>query len=127
MYKERLVELKNARNLTNQQISDISGVPLSTVTRIMNGSGEGNFQTVCDIVKALDGSLDDLVGIRKEVEVTEETPLQADPLIELYKNMLNQKDKWIKTLFIALAFVIAVFLFILMYDILNGSIGYVRY
>lgn len=127
MYKERLVELKNARNLTNQQISDISGVPFSTVTRIMNGSGEGNFQTVCDIVKALDGSLDDLVGIRKEVEVTEETPLQADPLIELYKNMLNQKDKWIKTLFIALAFVIAVFLFILMYDILNGSIGYVRY
>lgn len=122
VYNQRLLELKNSRKLTNQQISDLSGVPLSTVTRIMSGQSEGNFQTICDIVKALDGSLDDIVGIKKPS--TEE---RTNPLIELYQNTLNEKNKWIKTLFFCLCGIVCVILFILIYDITNGNIGYVRY
>ena len=37
MITEKLTELKEKSALTNQQIADLSGVPLSTVTRIFSG------------------------------------------------------------------------------------------
>ena len=37
MLHHKLTDLKEKRGLTNQQISNKSGVPLSTVTRVFNG------------------------------------------------------------------------------------------
>ncbi len=48
-------------------------------------------------------------------------------LIELYRDTIKAKNKWIKTLFwvcIGLGSVIA---FLLIFDILNPNMGYIRY
>ena len=65
MTSDYLKALKLKKNLTNQELSDLSGVPVGTINRIMaNQTDNPSFQTVCDIVIALDGSLDELAGIR---------------------------------------------------------------
>lgn len=64
MISTQLKELKDQRKLTNQQLADLAGIPVGTINRIMAGQTDNpSFQTVCDIVMALDGSLDELVEI----------------------------------------------------------------
>ena len=55
---ETLKNMKSEQNLTLQQISSASGVPLSTVNRILSGQTENpSFRDVAAIVAAMDGSL----------------------------------------------------------------------
>ncbi len=139
MITRKLIALKSARNLTNQQIADLSGVPLSTVTRILSGQTENpNLQTIADIVGALDGSLDEILGLRYEEK--KEAPTNTD-LIELYKeiirnkdenirskdDVIRNKDKTIKLMGYALIGIVGVLLIILIIDVLNGGFGLLRY
>ena len=55
---ETLKNMKSEQNLTLQQISSASGVPLSTVNRILSGQTENpSFRDVAAIVAAMDGML----------------------------------------------------------------------
>lgn len=68
--KQRQTEL----GMTNQQVSDASGVPYSSFTRVMGGSTRSpSFQDIAAIAAALDLSLDDLTGRGR-------TPAAAAPL-----------------------------------------------
>ena len=50
-------------DMTAQQIADKSGVPVATVNRVLQGLTENpGFDTVCKLVKAMGGSLNDLDG-----------------------------------------------------------------
>ena len=137
MIIKKLSELKASKKMTNQQISDLSKVPLSTVNRIFSGQTENpNIQTIADIVGAMGGSLDELLGIQtptqQEAQVQKETPVQKEPsnqaeVIELYKEIIRSKDKAIKIMGGVLVGVVAVILIVLIIDVLNGGSGYVRY
>ena len=66
MLATQLKLLKEKRKLTTQQLSDLSGVPVGTINRILSGQTDNpSFQTVCDLVMAMDGSLDELVASRQ--------------------------------------------------------------
>ena len=55
MLSTQLKLLKEKRKLTNQQLSDLSGVPVGTINRILSGQTDNpSFQTVCDMVMAMD-------------------------------------------------------------------------
>ena len=59
MLSTQLKLLKEKRKLTNQQLSDLSGVPVGTINRILAGQTDNpSLQTVCDMVMARHGSLD---------------------------------------------------------------------
>ena len=123
MIIDKLTELKNRRNLTNQQISDLSGVPLSTVTRIFNGQTDNpNIQTVADIVSAMGGSVDEILGLKPA-----ENEEKEDKLIELYREIIKSKNRDIKRLFRILAVLISLITAALLIDILAGNIGFIRY
>ena len=63
---ETLKNMKSEQNLTLQQISSASGVPLSTVNRILSGQTENpSFRDVAAIVATMDGSLDAITGLQK--------------------------------------------------------------
>lgn len=63
---ETLKNMKSEQNLTLQQISSASGVPLSTVNRILSGQTENpSFRDVAAIVAAMVGSLDAITGLQK--------------------------------------------------------------
>ena len=63
MIYKKLKDLKEKSKMSNHEISELSGVPESTINRIFSGHTDNpSFQTICDIVLALDGSLDDFVA-----------------------------------------------------------------
>lgn len=132
----KLQELKHRSNMTNQQIADKSNVPLSTVNRIMAGQTDNpSFLNVCDMVKAMGGSLDVFAdtptgkasGAAGQCAAIDKISPIYREMIERQDKTIETKDKWIKRLFIFAAGLTAVFVAIVLFDILNGNIGYVRY
>lgn len=126
MISTELKRLKDKRKLTNQQLSDLSGVPIGTINRIMAGQTDNpSFQTVCDMVMAMGGSLDELVGIK-----TEETPAEKKQanreIIALYEAILASKDGWIRRLFVVCCVLAVFILCVTAYDLANPMIGYFK-
>lgn len=137
---KKLKELKDKSNLTSQQIAELSGVPLSTVNRIFSGQTDNpSFITVSDMVRAMGGSLDDLMADSDEKETPEKAkteegsetersaPENYEHLIEVYRETIRMKNKWIRTLFWVCISLTAIIAFVLIYDVLNPQIGYIRY
>ena len=125
MLSTRLKELKDQRKLTNQQLSDLSGVPVGTINRIMAGQTDNpSFQTVCDMVMAMGGSLDELAGIQ--------TPCGGEPsppgedLIRLYERTIEGKEKWLYRLFFLCCVLVAALLGVLIYDLTHPMVGFFR-
>lgn len=123
MISNQLKLLKERRKLTNQQLSDLSGVPIGTINRIMAGQTDNpSFQTVCDIVMAMDGSLDELVGIKEETHQEKKTANKE--IIQLYESMLANKEKWMHRLFVCCCILMAVLIGIVIFDLTNPQIGF---
>ena len=91
-----------------------------------NQTDNPSFQTVCDIVIALDGSLDELAGIRPKKDSEVENAKYTPEIEAIYKQMIHSKDKWIFRLFVSLCVMVAFLLFLLIFDLLNPNIGFFR-
>ena len=127
MLATQLKLLKEKRKLTTQQLSDLSGVPVGTINRILSGQTDNpSFQTVCDIVIALDGSLDELAGIRPKKDSEAENAKYTPEIEAIYKQMIHSKDKWIFRLFVFSCVIVAFIVFLLIFDLLNPNIGFFR-
>ena len=141
MLSEYLKKLKNTQNLTNQDLADASGVPIGTINRIMAGQTDNpSFQTVADIVTALGGSMDDLVEPvvsgkveEKNEESNEESHEESHEerndmyyteVLQLYKQVIAVKSKWIFRLFVCLCVLVAFIIGVFAFDLLNPSIGF---
>lgn len=123
MILAKLKELKAEKKLTNQQIADLSKVPLSTVTRIFNGQTDNpNIQTLEDIVNGMGVSIEEITGIKQ----VQEKFSPDDNLIQLYKDMLKTKDKYIKILSSVLIGILVCLIILLFVDLLVHDIGYIR-
>lgn len=128
--------------MTLKEISDASGIPQSTVTKIFNGeTANPGFDTVCAIIATMGGSIDEVLGMKSG-----EQEMNAIAAIkEIYENRIkdikesndrikesNEKhiaslarDK--RILFIVVAILGIFILGVLTFDLLNGGVGYVRY
>ena len=125
MLSTRLKELKDQRKLTNQQLSDLSGVPVGTINRIMAGQTDNpSFQTVCDMVMAMGGSLDELAGIQTPGGGEPSPP--GEELIRLYERTIEGKEKWLYRLFFLCYVLVAVLLGVLIYDLTHPMVGFFR-
>lgn len=140
LFLPKLKELKDKRGLTNQDIAELSRVPLSTVNRILSGQTDNPyFENVADIVIALNGSLDELVGIRSPDDTP--VPTMTERAIAGYQLLLDEKDKRIHTLgdavrnlrkektriLIFMGIFFSLIVFVLLFDLLNGHFGYIRF
>lgn len=127
MLATQLKVLKEKRKLTNQQLSDLSGVPVGTINRILSGQTDNpSFQTVCDIVMAMDGSLDELAGIKEETPPEEEKRTPGKDIIALYEMMIGAKDQWIQRLFICCCILMLIIVGVVVFDLMNPMIGFYR-
>ena len=121
---ERLRAMKDASNMTAQQIADKSSVPVATVNRVLQGLTENpGFDTVCKLVKAMGGSLNDL---------DEDRVCEPEGLTQLYERGLEYRERKIKKLERTIM-IIAVFTFIVMaavigmlvYDMMHLDKGWI--
>lgn len=118
MIKLQLKELKTARGLTNKELSELSGVPIATINRVLAGQTEApSFQVVCELVKAMGGSLDELAGISAK-------HMASGIPEESYRRVITEKNIWIKRLFIICCVLVGIIAATLIIDLLNPNIGY---
>ncbi len=126
-YSEKLKQMKTTCGMSTQQIADASGVPASTITRMLSGqTEEPTFSNIAKVVKAMNGSLDELVGIEpKTITITNTETVQTDQrIIDLYERSISNKNRWINRLF-AIVFVLVFFIIgILIYDLTNPDRGW---
>lgn len=123
MIRTQLKEMKEKKGLTNKQLAELSGVSLPTVNRIMSGQTDvPNYQTVCDLVMAMGGSLDELAGIPlRTVE-----KLESGVSDEVYLGMIKEKDRWIKRLFFISCTLVIVLLGLLIFDYTHPMVGFIQ-
>ena len=121
---EHLRAMKDASNMTAQQIADKSSVPVATVNRVLQGLTENpGFDTVYKLVKAMGGSLNDL---------DEDRVCEPESLTQLYERGLEYRERKIKKLERTIM-IIAVFTFIviaavigmLVYDMMHLDRGWI--
>ena len=128
MLSTQLKILKEKRKLTNQQLSDLSGVPVGTINRILSGQTDNpSFQTVCDMVLAMDGSLDEIVGIKEIPDENAEKKVRANQeILSLYESMIASKNQWIHRLFVCCCVLTLVLIFLVVFDLTNPAVGLFR-
>ena len=65
---EYLRWLKESGDFTQQQLSDLTGVPMGTIPKYFSGMDDesASFETVRKLVIVMGGSLDELAGIRSD-------------------------------------------------------------
>lgn len=139
-YLEKLQALKEQRKLTYNEIAQLSNIPETTVTRILNGRTQNpTLDNVIPIAIALGVSLDEVFGLSQPKEENFATPVATT--LDSYAELLKEKDERIKDLKeehekmrkekqrygFALACVVAFVMLLLTIDILNGNFGYFRY
>lgn len=92
MNAEDLKRMKEERKLTTKQISELSGIPESTISRILSGQTDNpSFDTICSLVRAMGGSLDEFTGIQSSADAPESLVL-----VDLYEKMIDEKNRLIK-------------------------------
>jgi transcriptional regulator with XRE-family HTH domain len=126
-YTEKLVEMTKKSGLSTQQTADLSGVPASTITRMLSGqTEEPTFSHIAKVVKTWGGSLDELVGIEpKTVTVTKTETLPSDErLINLYERAIASKNRWIKWLFVLTLVLVFFFIGVLIFDVITPDAGW---
>lgn len=128
---EYLQQLRAQRNITVHQLAEQSGVPESSVHRILSGYTDNpNFQTVCDLVTALNGSLDEMAGIKSPTHEPADRSAEFDLLrtmIAEKNQIISEKNRWIARAVCVSCFLIVFILAVALIDVLNGGFGYWRY
>ena len=141
--KQKLNELWKKSGYSLAELEQTTGIAHSTMRRLLDINDESmpTFDNVINVVIALGGSIDELIGAK--VSGTTETPLT-----QAYKQLLEEKDRIIaekddhihrlqdasrtqrKEKYILAAVLLAILLTImvvLIIDIINRNMGYVRY
>lgn len=121
--EHRLNKLKEEKGLTAKELAEASGVPLPTVNRILSGqTPDPCYSTVCRLLDVLGASNDDKKTFEESSNVE-----HYKSMIALYERGLAQRNKWIKLLAGIFIGIVAVIFIVLVVDVLNPNMGFVRY
>lgn len=123
---EKLNEEKNRLKLTNAQIAKASDIPLSTVTRILNGeTKDPSVNVLRSVAETFGLTLDKLYG---DNERNNEITSKIFRIILEEKNReLEREQKYLHVLFTVVIALIAVLVGMILLDALNGRVGWIRY
>ena len=125
-----LRKLKAESRLTNEQLAQISGIPVSTLARIFNGRTDNPyFHTIVDLVRAMKGSVDEMEGLQplpKDTNAAENAAVDKK-LITLYREIINNKERLIRLLAGVLLAVMIFILIMVTYDILHPMKGWIQH
>lgn len=128
---------KAATGLTNQQISDESKVPKSTVDKILSGRVDNpTIKTLLDIAGAVGYNLGGQPGSAESADGYDSPYIRH--IIAMYESQLAaqerqynrataEKDRWIRTLAVIIAILGAGIFSVLLIDMTNPEFGWIRH
>ena len=134
-FLERLRALKDKSGLTTKQIAEKCDIPESTVARIFTGKTPNpTIITVMAMTKAMGGTAADIFDDNAQVNTAPTVPqvVLTDieqknlEIVELYKSIIETKDKYIRFLAGALIGIAVLVVILLFLDLLVLDIGYFR-
>lgn len=96
-YLDKLIAIRDEKQLTNVDISKIGDVPLATVTRVFNGQTPNpTFETISRIAISMGVSLDELIGLKPSDAPP--VPSRIETALNSFVDIINEKDNRIKEL-----------------------------
>lgn len=123
MILEKVIALKEESGMTFDEISLRSKVPLSSVKRYFNGETKSpGFLLLSSIIVALGGSVDEILGLIPQAQKPTNNEFTRQLQADLWYER-KQKRHWIFAFIILVIFNLGLLLF----DILNPDMGYIRY
>jgi predicted transcriptional regulator len=132
LIKTYLNELKTKTRITCAEWSKLSNVPEATIRKILSGeTADPRLETIVRMVASVGGSMDDIVGSKKETEIETNAVITLKEshearIADLKEHMQTlRKDK--KVLSIVTGVLVLVFIGLFIIDIATGSSGWVRY
>jgi predicted transcriptional regulator len=99
MWLDNLKELKKSSGMTAKCIAEKTNLPERTVARIFSGDTDNPYMdTLHRIVKAMGGSLDDILADTKAVVATESLveAIETANVIEAQKNVVDVENDMLK-------------------------------
>ena len=132
MIKTYLNELKTKTRITCAEWSKLSNVPEATIRKILSGeTADPRLETIVRMVASVGGSMDDIVGSKKEAEIETNAVLTLKESNEARISDLKEhirslrQDKKVLSILVVILLIIVIGLFVM--DIAIGSHGWVRY
>ena len=87
---QKIREAKETKRITNEDISEMTGIPETTVSRILSGASKRpGFENVLTIAIALGISVDKILSVALPGE---ETPKEVETVVESYDTVLKVKE-----------------------------------
>lgn len=135
---ERVVECLTSRKeelgFTNARISELSGVPESTVTKLFNGTIKSpTLETLVPVAKILNLQINSLLELGEEDGGTDPSSAKSGGdkffvmLINNYEKQLKNKDRWIIGLASLIFVLVGVLVVFVLYDITHPHMGWIQY
>lgn len=95
MLSTYLNKLKTEHNVTNQEWSNLSGIPKGTIDRLLSRESTScNLDTAAALVKALGGSLDEAMGIEHPLRlVPEDIPDDTSEIISHVSHLVDKVQR----------------------------------
>ena len=121
---EALKSLKTKRNLSAQALSDLSGVPVSTVNRVLRGEGDPGVSTVVSLVHAMGGSLDDICGFPRP---SGSEALEGYKLVIAHQqDTIQSKERWLLRVAAACGILMLFVIGLFTYDLTHMDRGWIQ-
>lgn len=147
---ELIERLMDEKNVSKEQLANVSGVPLATIKRILSRQTENPyFDTMVSLVTALGGSLDEIMYGEESTAVKTKSRLTRELLDAIHETadqskrldefraaceqrihdrdrLLATRDKWIRHLSIFAVAETAVVILVWILDFLMPNVGWIR-
>ena len=139
MVKDRLKALKSKVDISCAEWSKLSTVPEATIRKILSGeTPDPRFDTIVKLVTCVGGSMDDIVGAKKESEIENNAVLVLKEAYETRIEALRERNEDIKKyaealhrdkkmLGIAVVVLVSILVGVFIFDIALGTHGWVQY
>ncbi|MBR5593887.1 MAG: helix-turn-helix domain-containing protein [Bacteroidaceae bacterium] len=138
MVKDRLKALKTKADISCAEWSKLSTVPEATIRKILSGeTPDPRFDTIVKLVTCVGGSMDDIVGAKKESEIENNAVMVLreayETRIEALRERLDdvkkyaeslQRDK--KMLVVAVVVLVSIIVSLLVFDIALDTNGWLQ-
>lgn len=130
--KDRLNALKTKAGISCSEWSKLSTVPEPTIRKILSGeTPDPRFESVYKLVTSIGGSMDEIVGVKKEAEIENNAVMVLkdtyETKIAYLKDHMESLKRDKKMLGIAVLALGLVIVGILIFDIALDANGWVRY
>ena len=128
MLIKKMQNLKDETKMSYQDIADKRGTPVSTVKRIFSGqTPDPGYTSILAIMEAMGGSVNDMNDETPDKPKNETVSRQSvERLCSVYEHTIADKNKLIKALLIIVLAMMAIFIFLLVWDLCNPNIGFFR-